>query len=275
MTKDIFGVPEVMEGEATGRLKFMYEDIKFILKVPIVNFMFRTLALYEQFLVLGWNQIRLNMITINMERAAQKIRYPSIDVQVPKENWNLYYDKATIERIKRVIFTFNYVNTKLLLIASAWEESLANRPIKGGGDVEGYIQPGVIHQLPNIELISIQQTTPQVRRLLLDIMNKHRSFDIASDFRALAKYPIFLEKSWEGLDTYVGSDHYLLLSKKIKEQSITLAHQMPFSVTINRPQLTPFYSNRDIAGIMGVVAMFQDFLPGLIIDGEYFRRMIL
>jgi hypothetical protein len=125
--KDDYGVPEIFEGEATGRLQLIYNDIKHVLKVPIVNFIFRTTALYEPFLFIGWNQVRPNMLTLNMERAAQNLRYPSLSVQIPQINWSKYYDLYTIDRIKRVIFTFNYVNTKLLLIASAWSESLSNR----------------------------------------------------------------------------------------------------------------------------------------------------
>lgn len=49
---------------------------------------------------------------------------------------------------------------------------------------------------------------------------------------------------------------------------------MNFPVTINRDVLENIYPFSDIVGIMGIVSMFQNFLPGLIIDGEYFRRLI-
>jgi hypothetical protein len=53
-----------------------------------------------------------------------------------------------------------------------------------------------------------------------------------------------------------------------------LAHHMPLPVHLNRVELSTFYTNRDIAGIMGVVSMFQNFLPPLIVDGEFFRRIL-
>jgi hypothetical protein len=40
MVRSGYGVPEIFENEAVGRLSLIYEDIKYVLKVPIVNFIF-------------------------------------------------------------------------------------------------------------------------------------------------------------------------------------------------------------------------------------------
>jgi hypothetical protein len=197
-----------------------------------------------------------------------------IGVQPKPLDLGAWYDPHTAETIRRTIFTFNYVNTKLLLIASAWAESLANRPIAGGEAVQGYISPGVLPYLPEITLVHMNEAPASIRRLLRDIAEKHHALDVASEFRTLAKYPLFLESAWMQLRDYVGTDRYSLLQSQIAGQSIKLARQMPFAVTINRQTLEPFFSLPDIAGIMGIVTMFQHFLPGLIIDGEYFRRLI-
>jgi hypothetical protein len=273
-SKDGYGIPEIFEDEAAGRLQLIYNDIQYVLKVPIVNFIFRTTALYEAFFVLGWNQVRPNLLTVNVERAAHQLRHPSLDIHIPKINWHKYYDAKTIETIQRIIYTFNYVNTKLLLIASAWSESLAHRTILGGNTVEGYIQPGVIPELPKIQLVHIPNAPKETRQLLLDIARVHQTYDVASDYRALANYPNFLAESWNYLREYVGTDEYNITTATLKSCAIDLAHKMPFSVITNKHTLTPYYSESDIAGIMGVVAMFQNFLPGLIIDGEFFRRII-
>jgi|GEM_PF-5507664 len=180
-----------------------------------------------------------------------------------------------IRQIQRIVFTFNYVNPKLLLIASAWAESLGNRPIEGGKSHSGFIIPGVIPGLPEIRLVDMNRITHELQSLLLDIVEKHRAFDAASDYRALANYPMFLAKSWEGLKPYVSSDDYLLFGADLKQRSIELVHdQMPFPVTLNTDYLYQFYNPGEMAGIMGVVSMFQNILPDLIIEGEFFRRMI-
>ncbi|SFB21413.1 Halocarboxylic acid dehydrogenase DehI [Lentibacillus halodurans] len=269
-----YGIPEIYEKEAKGNLGGIYRDIQTILKVPIVNFMFRTLALYETFLGTAWTQVRSNMLTVDMENAAENLRYPDISVKAPDINWGAIYDLQTIEQIKSVIITFNYVNPKLLLIASAWAESLGNRPIQGTQRCDGYIAPGVFQGLEDIRLVDICRTAPDVQSLLLDITKKHRAYDAASDYRALAHYPMFLARSWESLKQYVGSDEYHLLGADLKQRSIELVHErMPFPVTINTDYLSQIYNPGDIAGIMGIIAMFQNILPDLIIEGEFFRRM--
>lgn len=272
--RDGYGVPEIFEYEACGNLKLLYDDIKFVLKVPIVNFIFRTLAWYVKFLFTAWNDVRYNMLTTNMEFAAEKLRYPDISVAVPQINWAEYYSCSAIESIRKVVFTFNYVNTKLLLIASAWAESLGNRPIPGNGNVRGYIAPGITPGLPDIKLIDINKAPEPIQDLLMDIAGTHHTFDLASDYRALAYYPDFLGVSWLYLKPYVGTDEYCVINSQLKQKAIALAHTMPFPMTIDRKLLESMYSEKDIAGIMGIVSMFQNFLPGLIIDGEFFRRMI-
>jgi hypothetical protein len=272
--RDDFGLPEIHEGEARGDLRLLYEDIKYVLKVPIVNFIFRTLACYDKFLFKAWGEVRRNMLTLNAEKAAQSIRQPRISVEIPKINLLKYYNKAEIEEIRKIVFVFRYVNTKLLIMASAWAESLGSRPVSGGAKVEGYIAPGIYKGLTQIKMVDITETALPLRKLLLDISEKHHAYDVASDFRALAYYPEFLRIGWSFLKPYVGTDEYNTMTSKIKSRAVELAHEMPFPVTVHREQLEKMYSQRDIAGIMGLVSMFQDFLAPLVIDLEFLRRII-
>lgn len=275
MSENGFGMPEIFETAAQGNLATVYKDIKYVLKVPIVNFIFRTLAFYDVFLGTAWMQVRPNMLTAEMEKAAQEIRYPRISAVLPAVDWNSLYDKDTIQKIKGIIFTFNYVNPKLLLIASAWSERLGYRPISGSGKMSDFIEPGIIPGLPNIHLVKIKDSSSQVQSLLMDIIKKHSAFDAASDYRALANYPQFLSISWNNMKPYVGSEEYTFLKEKIKAKSIESVHnRMIYPVSINTNDLSRFYNSREIAGLLGIISMFQELLPGLIIEGEMFRQMI-
>lgn len=64
------------------------------------------------------------------------------------------------EQLKELggLYLRNYVNTKLLFIASAWAESLGNRPILGQNKNVDYVAPGVIPTLPSIKLIDINRS---------------------------------------------------------------------------------------------------------------------
>lgn len=272
---DSYGVPEIFEYEAKGSLKAVYADIQNVLKVPIINFIFRTLAWYERFLTVGWKQVRSNMLTFEGKRAAEALRYPDLGVPVPKVDWFRYYEKSTLDRLQATVVTFNYVNPKLLLIASAWAESLGDRPNSGKSKVKGTIQPGILPDLPPIHLIQIPEAPPPIRSLLLDIAKKHHHYEASSDYRALAHYPQFLRLSWEYLSDYIGTEEYMSLRGKLLSRSIHLTKELPYPVTIDRSMLEEYYNPAEIAGIMGIVSMFQSVLPDLIIDGEFFRRILL
>ncbi|MBT2756779.1 hypothetical protein J7E71_12520 [Mesobacillus foraminis] len=271
--QDEFGVPEIYEQEAQGSLAYLFQDVQLVLKVPVVNFIFRTLGLYRDFLDIAWGQVRPNMLTVDMEKAAGKLRFPNLYTRTqPHKEWKHIYDEHTIEKIRKIIFTFNYVNPKLLLIASAWAESLSGRTILGKTYLKGFIEPGIIAGLPEINLVKIPQLPP-LQGLLEEIMEKHHAFDLASDFRALVNYPEFLSMSWNYLKPHVGSDEYNLLKSQLKSESIKIVREMPFPISINRRMLPSIYSASEIAGIIGIISLFQDFLPSLIIDGELLRRM--
>lgn len=270
-----YGIPEIYEYEAEGVVQDLYRDIKYVLKVPIVNFIFRALANYPDFLMIGWEQVRANMLSINSESAATQLRFPGLTVANAYNQFRKCYDDNTLNQIKNIIKTFQYVNPKLLLIASAWSESLGNRPIVSGMKDHGTIVPGVLDTLPQINLIHIPHASCYVQQLLQDIAKHHQSFDVASDYRALANFPDFLTLSWSYLKPYLDTDEYTVMSARLLKQSIALAHEnMPYPVTLNTDQLSTIYSPAEISGIMGLVLLFQRFLPGLIVEVEYMRRLI-
>lgn len=270
-----FGIPEVFESDAEGIVKEIYEDIKYVLKVPIVNFIFRALANYPEFLRYAWDEVRPNMLTINMETAANELRYPAINTQVPPYTLAQDYDPQMIETIRKILSTFQYVNPKLLLIANAWAEALADRPISPQKGNLGFIEPGVFRHAIPIQLVHIPSSPLYLKQLFYDIAKVHHAYDVASDYRALAVYPRFLETTWHSLKDYLASDEYTLLKSNLLTKSISLTQQtMSFGVCMNQYNLTSFYSSSQLAGIMGLVSYFQNFLPGLIVENEYMRRMI-
>ena len=275
MLVDHYGIPEILEKEAFGPLKSLYDDIQYVLKVPVVNFIFRTLALYEPFLEMAWSEVRPNCLTIEGKRAADALRHPKLTLEVPTINWSSYYNKQSLDVIRGLVEVFSIVNPKLLLIASAWSEAFANRPNQGKDQIIGTINPGVPAHLPKMRLMEVSEAPPSTRRLMLDIAEKHQTLDVASDFRALAQYPQFLGISWSLLKPYVGSPEYTLINQQLKTQAIEFTKHLPYPVTLNRDQLETLYSPREIAGIMCVVSQFQNFIPGLIIDVEYLRKLLL
>ncbi|WP_186575998.1 halocarboxylic acid dehydrogenase DehI family protein [Aquibacillus kalidii] len=270
-----YGIPEILEQEAFGHLHCLYTDIKYVLKVPIVNFIFRALAPYQTFLHIAWHQVRPNMLTTTMEREAEVLRYPDISFHPNTiKKWSDVYSAQTLDHLQKIIFTFNYVNPKLLLIATAWEEALSHRQIKGTSKAESYIKPGIIQGLPNIPLLQVSDAPDSIRELLMDIKNTEHTYDVASDFRALAYYPDFLEVAWKATKPFIGSEEYVLKKNNLVNQARKAVSRMPYPVLITPEHLRYHYPGHDIAGIMGLINMFKHFIAGLLIDLECFRRIL-
>ncbi|WP_239589237.1 halocarboxylic acid dehydrogenase DehI family protein [Metabacillus crassostreae] len=222
----------------------------------------------------AWQQVRPNMLTTNVEAVSNELRFPSITC-VSTYDFTKNYPIETLNKIKRILSVFHYVNPKLLLIASAWVESISTRPILGKSNVTGMIKQGVIEGMPQISLVHIPDAPYKTQQLLLDIAKEHHSFDVASDFRALANYPQSLEISWMHLKPYIRGDEYSVLKSKLLDSSVDLVHQsMPYPVIVKIESLANVYTSAQLSGIMGLLSMFQNFLSGLILEVEFMRKMI-
>lgn len=111
-----YGIPEVFESEAEGMVKDIYNDIKYVLKVLVVNFIFRALANYPEFLAQAWEQVRPSMLSVDMEHAANRLRHPYISFPVYPVNLLGKYDLSTIKQIREELFVFRYVNPSFCLL---------------------------------------------------------------------------------------------------------------------------------------------------------------
>lgn len=106
-------------------------------------------------------------------------------------------------------------------------------------------------------------------------MKKKHAYDAASDYRALAIYPDFLDITWNHIENYIESEEYVLVANKVKSNAIKLVHeQMPYPMSITPEFLYPMYTPREVAGIMGIISMFSSFIGNLVVDGELFRKLL-
>lgn len=270
------GIPEIYESEATGIVKEIYEDIKKVLKVPEVNLIFRTLACYPEFLGFAWSSMRKNLLTTDVQQMAAMLRYPptGMELSIPRVDWMRVYPPETLNRLSQTVRIFNIVNPKLLLMTNAWGKSLAGRPVNGTGAPKGYVQSGIPFNLSSVPLIDVEQAPPKLRYLLQDMAAVHHAKDVASDYRALAYYPQFLSYSWRFLKPYLRSMTYIEARARVQELSLNLIEQLPYPVDIHTDWLKATYSPQQIVGLIGTIDMFQNYLPGLLLDGKVFRDLL-
>jgi hypothetical protein len=105
---------EVMPDEASEGVRAVYEETRTHLRVPVVNFLFRSLANYPPYLSFAWNKIASHLLTPRFEEAADTLRARALVEPIYKPtDWTSLGD---LKQIRAFTDTIHYVLPKLLLV---------------------------------------------------------------------------------------------------------------------------------------------------------------
>lgn len=270
-------IPEILEGEARGRLRKLYHQIKATMHVPIVPYLFRTLAFYPSFLQYAVETSRPNLLSRAFEEAAGELRaVPPPDIPVPP--LPPYVTHRDLRGAASLLPVFHYANAKELLLATAWYEALSERPVAGNGtslnDGE-FLPPGIPAAFPKpIPLVRVESASLHLQTLLKQIVDAQRTFGPASQYRALAQYPTFLTGAWQEIYPYLHEPWYQEQRRLLLARAGVLAHRLPYPLPLSPRRLRHVLSPREIASCIGLIAMFRDLLPNLILDIELMNGMM-
>lgn len=268
-------VPTVSDEEAQGRVREIFDDIRSTLKVPFVNLVFRTLAPYPAYLELAWGQIKPNAGTRFFQEITDGIRMRAMEGiggEFSLSNHLVWlkqqgYDAGEIRRVDEVIRLFHSVNPRLLGVTTVLLQSLEGREV--GGD------PGTTREVVGLEeefaqpteLVSDEAASPQVRAVFEDIQRTLAIPITPCDYRALARWPDYLQMAWGELMLIVRSEPYRVLRGKIDVYTTTSVRRLPYAVHAGRKELLAAgISAEEIEEITSRVRLFQGLLPGLILN---------
>lgn len=196
---------EVMPDEAEEEVRVIYEDIRARLRVPFVNFIFRVLANYPEYLEFAWARISPYLLTEPFERLADDLRARALPEPISERsevNWETLGD---LDRIRTFTDTIHYVLPKLLLVASALDEGLGGKsgvPAEVGRD---QVELGAAEGTGLVQMVSREDADIRLQALLNEIKERHGHPDVASYYRGLANWPEFLGAVWGELDPMLDS----------------------------------------------------------------------
>lgn len=267
-------IPEILEGDARGRMRNLYHNIKATLRAPLVHDVFRVLAHYPAFLTYALEVSRPNLLSLTFENLAGELRaVPPPDA--PLSPLPSAIRSRDLRGASAVLPVFRYLNAKLLLLTTAWYEALSERPILGLPTDETFIPPGFLPVFSkHIHLIRLDTAPPQIRQLLQSITDTHRGFVPSSDFRALAQYPTFLSAAWQRIQPHVDTPWHRDTTQRLLQRAQTLAHHLPYPIPLAPARLLTMMSEREIASCLAIVAMFRQLLPELIIAVELMAQLL-
>ena len=270
-------IPEILEGESRGRLRKLYHQIKTTMHLPVVPYLFRTLAFYPSFLQYAVETSRPNLLSHAFEEAASELRaIPPPEVEVAP--LPPYVTHRDLRGAASLLPVFHYANAKELLIATAWYEALSGRPVAGNGTPlnEGeFLPPGIPSVFPRpIPLVRVESASLHLQALLKQIVDAQRAFGPATQYRALAQYPTFITGAWHEIYPCLHESWYQEQRRHLLARAQVLAHRLPYPLPLSPMRLRQVLSPREIASCIGLIAMFRDLLPNLILDIELMNGMI-
>lgn len=211
---------EVMFEEADEGVRQVYESAQARLRVPFVNFIFRVLANYPDYLSFAWGKIEPHLLTTGFEGAADELRARALLEPVPDppgEDWRTLGDLGSIRAFTD---TIHYVLPRLLLIASAFDEGLAGQPGYTERAVpESAIAPGVAEGTTRLPMVTEEETGEELTLLFRDIRERHGHPGMASYYRAIGRWPRFLGAAWKKVRPLVGSSGYGLRKSDLLEEA--------------------------------------------------------
>ena len=268
--------PEVDHGDATGELKEVYDDIQATLRVPWVAFGIRVLATFPGYVPLAWEATKPNLAIRYAERAADVLRKEALVPGPPPPDprgrlREMGWDDHRIDAVRHTLDALNYGNAKYFLLLTAWCEGIQDRPSGGEGrlspDDETPLPRGLPDGVEPLKLVDPDAASPDVWALLKRATDMHYHHGPSSDYRVLANWPDYLQLALDGaLEPVVRTETYDLLARALVMRARELVRRFPSAAGVGRTALAGICDPSQIAGLTGLLAMYQWFIPDVTID---------
>jgi hypothetical protein len=180
------------------------------------------------------------------------------------------YDVDEIDEIRGQVDVFHYLDAKLLMAVAVLAQGLSGGVggVPRGPRGEQRVPRGVPQEMDPIELVP-EEANGGLAKVFRGIRNHLGLGLVPTDFRALARWPKYLELAWA--DARKRDDEPAARSalKDLSAQADEAARQLPVRVQI--PQQALRAVGADPARVAGMVDRFRRALPGLVLDLALFK----
>jgi hypothetical protein len=263
---------EVMPDEAGGDTTAVYEDIRGRLRVPFVNFLFRTLANYPEYLQFAWGQISPHLLSSDFERAADELRARALVEPIPEGPNVGWMEPEDLKSVRAFTDTIHYVLPKLLLVATAFDEGLGGASGASSAAPES-VEPGVVEGTFALPMVSSEDADNELAALFGRIRERHGHPDVASYYRGLGNWPALLQDLWSELEPLVGTQPYEERKQELLERSREVAVGMPLPRKDEVLALGP--GEEDIRELRSILAVFRfRVIPDTLLEASAIKAML-
>lgn len=250
-------LPEVPEREAQGLVAELYEDIRQVVGLPIVNLVYRHLAVEPKRLEGAWNQLRPNLADAAIDSSAETLlTAASLDVpalSVPTLE-AVGLDRRGLDAVAATLAAYNHANPRnliaLLALRHGASGSGSRRPARREGEAGGEL-------LPMADLSSLDAPTlALLEEMTGAVAARGETTLIPGLFRHLAQYPGLLALAWTALRPSVEGRALARTANAVARQATGLAVALPHPVEATRDPET-----------RSVLRRFTETIPRMIVVG--------
>lgn len=223
---------------AASRTGTLEARIQEVLRVPYVDELWLALSRYPRYLERAWEELEPNLGTYAAEHAADLLRAHAVeDLPLVRRDQRLSLrvagvSQAELEQIRAVNDTLHYALPKVLLAAVGLSAALAGESVGGGGARPRPLPRGLAPGSTPVEPAAAEALPDGVAWHLQEIAAVHRHPRAPLYFRALARWPAYLEVLWHDLRPYVGSEWYAergeQLQRRAREEWAILPRRLTF-----------------------------------------------
>jgi hypothetical protein len=266
----------VDETQADRQTIEVYELITRKMRVGRVPLPFKALAA-ERALFPCWQAIRPAIRVRAFEEAADDLRVraariavelgcPLIETQL---EW-AGYDLDEIDEIRGMVDVFHYLDPKLLLAAVVLARALKDGVggVKRGARAEQRIPRGVPPDMDHIELVP-EDANGALGKSFRSIRTNLGLNIVPDDFRALGRWPKYLELAWGDARNREAEPGARSALKELLQQADDAAAQLPVRVQIGEATLQA--AGADPARVAALVERFRKAMPGLVLEMALFK----
>lgn len=281
-----FPVRPVPEYLADGDLLPAYADLKATLGVPWVGVITQAVAHYRPFFLAAWPQFSVNASTRYFERHCHHLRTlaeQQVHATLPQNSQHtrllaMGYSERELAQIAATLDVFNAGNPPYLVLATAIKESLCfGRTLGGSPAHTSDLLPRAASQpSTNVPvMVEPHHAGSDVLAVYERLKATLQLPFINSDYKAMARWPSYLQLAWDGLAPLVDSPAYNAARQQVHDAAMAAVAGLPHGYTMRYPEaLAVGLSDGEAQELMRVISLFQWLLSGLMVNVTWFRQAL-
>jgi hypothetical protein len=277
----------VPEHRADQELSEIYRDLKATFGVPWVGVITQAVAYYRPFFAEAWRRFAPSAKTHFFERASDDIRIRSweligqsfvIEGQAGRLR-EIGYSPREIEEIRAVLDIFDYGNPKYLMFATAIKEGLVTGGTFGGAasDARCQFPRSPICQIDPIPvMVEEHHAIGALSQIYADIKDTLQLPFVNSDYKAMARWPSYLDQAWGALKPCIETRAYQAARHQVHSLALAALDGLPTAYRMSRDDaLQAGLSEAQVDELIQVISLFQWLLSGLVLNVTHFKQQAL